>query len=195
MTSKPKSGKCGSVPKATNKALVRRLETPNDRACCSKYTLVTHTTQPQAKTADRSRVGRRPIASGHRLAVHGPTIDTYNRRTYIARTTAYSSAGLPARCVRAEHTPPAPESRLRPLQLPARRRHACLTASPRPHKEAPSAASTSAPLPLLPHSPPVEPPAARAVQVVDLWVPCTPHEAAVPAQTAGPTSIGRPRTA
>ena len=129
-------------------------------------------------------IGRQPDRVGHTLAVHEPTVHTYIRRTYITRTTAYSRAGLPARCVRAEHTLPARESPLRSPPLPARRRQACLAASLRPHGEAPSAASTSAPLPLLPHSPPVEPPAARAVQVVDLCVLCTPHEEAVAAQTA-----------
>ena len=84
-----------------------------------------------------------------------------------------------------EHTPPAAESPLRSLPLHAQRRHACLTASLRLHGEASSAASTSAPLPLLAPSSPVEPSGSRAVQVVDLWVKYTPQKVAVPAQTAG----------
>ena len=150
-----------------------------------KFTLVTHTIQREAKTAGRRRVGRRPIPSGHRLAVHVPTIGMYNKRTYIARTTAYSSAGLPARCVRAEHTPAAAKSPQRSPPLHAQRRHACLMASLRPQGEASSAASTSAPLPLLASSSPVESSAARAVHLADLWVKCTPQKVAVPAQTAG----------
>ena len=98
-------------------------ETADHCACRLKFTLVTHTIQREAKTAGRRRVGRRPIPSGHRLAVHVPTIDTYNKRTYIARTTAYSSAGLPARCVRAEHTPAAAKSPQRSPPLHVQRRH------------------------------------------------------------------------
>ena len=87
--------------------------------------------------------------------------------------------------MRAEHTPPAATSPLRSPPLHAQRRHTCLAASLRPQGEASSATSTSAPLPLLAISSPVEPPAARAVHVVDLWVKYTLQKAAVPAQTAG----------
>ena len=92
---------------------------------------------------------------------------------------------MPARCVLTEHTPPAAESPLRSLPLHAQRRHACLAASLRLHGEASSAASTSAPPPPMAPSSPVEPSAARAVHVVDLWVKYTLQKAAVTAQTAG----------
>ena len=52
-------------------------------------------------------------------------------------------------------------------------------------RRASSATSTSAPLPLLTISSPVEPPAARAVHVVDLGVKCSPQKVTTPAKSAG----------
>ena len=88
--------------------------------------------------------------------------------------------------MRAGHTLPAPESSLHSLPLPARRLHACLSTSLTTRDEASPAASTSTPRLLLASLPPVEPPAARAVQDVDLWLQYLPRGASAPARRATP---------
>ena len=117
--------------------------------------------------------------------MHGPTA-----HTYIRQDMNHSRDGLLERRLAGEVR--AGRAHTAGRQEPAAVAAAARTAPPRmprgfseAARRASSATSTSAPLPLLAISSPVEPPAARAVHVVDLWVKYTLQKAAVPAQTAG----------
>ena len=117
--------------------------------------------------------------------MHGPTAHTYIRQDINHSRDGLLERGLAGE-VRAgrAHTAGRHEPAAVAAAVHTQCRHACLAASLRPHSEASSATSASAPLPLQAISSPVEPPAARAVHVVDLWVKCTPQKVAMPAHTA-----------